>query len=187
MIKSLSADVDEARNYFDLFPSSYKLVFAAVLATFSAILQSAGGFLPGIGFLISPFAAMPILIVAVYTGRYGLLSYVLTTFLLLLLQPAELFIFPFTTGLLGLVIGFGLRIFKSRIIIALAGALALIVGISIPLYVLGFPILGPMVTSVPRAGNLCFIFLFCTLYSSIWLLISLIILGKINRIRKSGV
>jgi hypothetical protein len=123
-----------------LTPSG-KLVFAAILATFSAILQSAGGFLPGIGLLISPFSTLPIVFVSVYAGRYGILSYGLAMLLLLLIQPAELFIFPFSTGLLGLALGLGIRVFKYRITVALFAGGAMFAGICFPLYVLGFPIL----------------------------------------------
>lgn len=178
-------NVKEDCDYFDLFPSSYKLVFAAILATISAILQSAGGFLPGIGFLISPFAALPILLVAVYAARYGVLAYILTIFLLVIIQPDELFIFPFTTGLLGLAIGLGLRMFKSRTVIAFVSSIALLVGICIPLYVLGFPILGPIISSVPKLGTIFIIFLFCFVYSFIWVLISAVILERINRLVKA--
>ncbi len=168
--------------YFNFFPPSYKLVSAAILATIAALLQSAGGFLPGIGFLISPFAALPILIVSVYDMRYGILAYMLTVFLLTLIQPDELFIFPFTTGLLGLAIGFGMGKFKSRIIIALVSSLVLLVGICIPLYVLAFPILGPVIPSVPSLTTMLFMFLFCFVYSFIWLLISILVLERVNRL-----
>ena len=56
----------------------------------AAILQAAGGFLPGIGYFISPFATLPILIGAMFSLQMGVMSYFLTILLLFILFPSEL-------------------------------------------------------------------------------------------------
>src|SRR5690625_3493255 len=84
-----------------------KLVFTALMAALAAILQSAGGYLPGIGFFISPFTTLPILLGVLVSIRYGIFSYLLAAGLLLIIEPSELFIYPFTTGVLGIALGWG--------------------------------------------------------------------------------
>lgn len=161
--------------------STRKLVFAAILSIFAALLQSFGGFLPVIGFLISPFAIVPILLVAMISLQHGFLSYFLTIFLLVLIQPSELFIFPFTTGLLGLGIGWGLRILNRRISIILINCIVLFIGICVPLFVLGFPILGPA-GAVHDPKLLIMILGFTIIYSWFWLEISLYLLYKLSKV-----
>lgn len=68
---------------------TFKLVITAILSVVAALFQSAGGLIPAVGMLISPLATLPI-IIGMFTGiRYGLSSYVLTIFLILIIQPSE--------------------------------------------------------------------------------------------------
>ncbi|SFC09047.1 hypothetical protein SAMN05443252_101830 [Bacillus sp. OV322] len=53
----------------------WKLINASVFSCFAAIFQSAGGFFPGIGYGISPFATLPIFISIVISIKHGFLSY----------------------------------------------------------------------------------------------------------------
>lgn len=182
MVNLFLINVKEDCDRFSQYPLSYRLVFAAILAIVAAILQSMGGYLPGIGFLLSPLSTLPILVAIVYAEGYGILAYFLTIILLVLIQPAELFIFPFTTGLLGLVLGFTLKFFKSRVIVILVSTIVLMAGICIPLYVLGFPLLGPMGLNGPNLRVLLPLFVFCLLYCFAWLLLALLVLKKMNRL-----
>src|SRR5690625_337201 len=93
-----------------------KLIFASLLATIASLLQAAGGLVPIVGFGISPFTPLPIVIATIMHLRYGLFAYLLTIGLLLLLEPMELFIFPFTTGLLGITLGVTLLLLNKRIL-----------------------------------------------------------------------
>jgi len=90
-------------------------MFTAMLAALTVVLQAAGGALPGIGYFFSPFASVPILLGTLISFRAGVSTYSLTIFLLLLIQPSELVIFPFTTGLLGLGLGWALRTLNRRL------------------------------------------------------------------------
>lgn len=142
------------------------LVTSAFLAALAAILQSAGGLLPGIGYMISPLATLPIAVAALLTIGSGISAYLVTIGLLVLLQPGELFIFPFTTGLLGLAIGLSLLIFQRRWIAVLAGACALFLGILFLVSMLQFPLFGPetetgIILLLSCAG-------FSVVYSWIW-------------------
>lgn len=92
-----------------------KLILVSIFACIAAILQAAGGFLPGIGYLLSPLATAPILLCSMFSIPLGIMSYFLTFMLLFILQPTELIVFPFTTGLLGLGIGVSFSFFLEEI------------------------------------------------------------------------
>lgn len=141
-----------------------RLVITALLSTFAAIFQSAGGFMPGIGFLISPFATLPIFLATCFSIRQGILSYTLTIFLLLIIQPSELIIFPFTTGLLGVALSVAFLQLKRRIVVVSFSAACLLVGIMIILYVFRFPVLGPTVDTTMDLKVIAFIFILSFLY-----------------------
>jgi len=155
-------------------------MFTAMLAALTVVLQAAGGALPGIGYFFSPFASVPILLGTLISFRAGVSTYSLTIFLLLLIQPSELVIFPFTTGLLGLGLGWALRTLNRRLGILFVNALLLSIGICIPLYGLGFPIFGPTVSTSFNMTAWMIIFGFSLLYSWLWLVFSLFFLRKIK-------
>ena len=159
-----------------------KLMLMALMAALAAILQSAGGFLPGIRYAISPFATAPILLVALMSLRSGIFTYLVTICLLVLIMPSELVIFPFTTGLLGLGLGWTFQILNSRSEIAITNSLLLCIGICIPLYVFGFPVFEPTVSSTLNLTVLLIIFVFSFLYSWFWMELGLLILRKIKLI-----
>lgn len=178
--KTMPAHPKHIHQYFGTWTDTHKLMFAALLAGLATILQSAGGFFPGVGFLISPFATAPILIGALLSIRSGAMTYILTIFLLLVIQPSELIIFPFTTGLLGLFLGWIFLIFNRRLDIIVTIGTLLFIGICIPLYILDFPVFGPAITSLFNIMVLIFIFVFSLLYSWFWLDFGLLLLRKLK-------
>lgn len=158
-----------------------KLVIVASLGALSGIFQSAGGLLPGIGFVISPLATAPIVIAALLSVRSGIAAYFLTICLLTILQPSELIIFPFSTGLLGLGIGLGFTLLKSRISITMTGTLLLLAGVYFVFYGLKFPILGPTMSTPFNIGTTLMVFFFCFVYSWIWIEFSLKITKRLSK------
>lgn len=157
-------------------------IIIALFSALTALLQSAGGLLPGAGYLISPFSTAPIVLSTLISLRSGLTAYALSCLLLLLIQPSELIVFPFTTGLLGLALGFGMTHFKNRIQIILFSSVALWMGIALVVYAFRFPILGPTVPINFRIDISVYVFLFCLLYSGIWAEISLRLLARLKRV-----
>lgn len=147
--------------------STFKTIAVALMGLIAALFQSAGGLIPGIGMLISPFATAPIIIGMLFGTLYGLMGYVLTIFLLLLIQPSELIIFPFTTGLIAIGIGLSLILFKKRWQILSFSGLFLLIGICTLLYGIQFPVLGPFLIKF-NFLNLISIYLFSLLYSWVW-------------------
>lgn len=162
------------------------LITIAFFSAITALFQSAGGFLPGPGFLISPFSTAPIVLSTLISLRSGLTAYALSILLLLLIQPSELIVFPFTTGLLGLALGFSITRFKNRIQVVLFSSVALWVGIALVVYAFHFPLLGPSVWVNFQIDISVYVFLFSLLYSGIWTEISLRLLARLNK-AKEGV
>ena len=158
------------------------LAFAAFMAAFAAIFQSAGGLLPGIGFFISPLSTAPILFAMLISYRSGVFAYLITIGLLLLIQPAELFIFPFTTGFLGLSLGWSFRFLTTSLAIFFTNGIALLLGICVPLYILGFPVFGPDSFSSITLTALLILFGFSLLYSWIWLEFGMFLLRKLSKL-----
>jgi len=157
------------------------LVTISFLSALTALFQSAGGFLPGTGYLISPLSTAPVALAALISLRSGLTTYVLSIVLLLLIQPSELIIFPFTTGLLGLALGFCMGRSLNRIYSVLLSALTLWAGISLVLYAFRFPLIGPFLSF--DIVSAVYIVLFCVLYSVIWTEITLRFIAKFRKFR----
>jgi len=156
------------------------LVTIAFLSALTALFQSAGGFLPGPGYLFSPLSTAPIVLAALISMRSGLTAYALSILLLLLIQPSELIVFPFTTGLLGLALGFSVARSKNRLQVVLISAIALWIGITLVLYAFRFPLLGPSVALRFDIATAEYIFLFSLLYSAIWTEISLRLFARLR-------
>lgn len=157
------------------------MVTISLFGALSALFQAAGGILPGPGYLISPFSTAPILYLTLISLRSGLTGYALAILLLLLIQPSELIVFPFTTGLLGLALGFGITHFRYRIPVVLFSAVMLWIGIALVVYAFRFPILGPSVPMGFQMNIGVYVFLFCLLYSGIWTEISFRLLARLRR------
>lgn len=101
--------------------------------------------------------------------------------LLLIIQPSELIVFPFTTGLLGLALGYGILRFGNRIKIVTFAALVLAAGIALLVYGFRFPLLGPAGDMPFRFSTCGYVVLFSWLYSAIWLEVSVRLLSRINK------
>ncbi|WP_406652636.1 hypothetical protein [Bacillus cereus] len=145
-----------------------KLVLTALMSALATMFQAAGNLVPGIGLLISPFSTLPIFFAIFYSIREGILSYILTIFLLFIIEPSELIIFPFTTGLLGLALGLAFLKFKRRIWIVSFSATCLLIGIIIVLDVFRFPVLGPTVHTTIDMKIILLIFILSFLYCWIY-------------------
>ena len=179
-LKAISDEVRLFQIIFNKNSKTMKLILVSIFACIAAILQASGGFLPGIGYLLSPLATAPILLGSMFSIRFGVMSYLLTIMLLFILQPTELMVFPFTTGLLGLGIGAAFYFFSKRLSIIATGTILLMVGIMSLLFIFHFPVLGPAVSvsfSLLTTGS---VFLFAFFYSWLWVEIALIIFQRLK-------
>lgn len=178
---------DELVPTIDGYSKTMRLVVGALLGSIAVIFQSAGIF-TGIGYILSMMSTGPLVLASLLSLRLGVMTYFVTIFLLAMLQPSELLVFPFTTGLLGLSLGIGLKYLKRSVFIIPFAAVCLTLGISILLYGFKFPILGPLVTSQFSSLLVLGTFAFSLLYSWIWKKLSIsavIVLSKIFSGRSS--
>ncbi|WP_085992251.1 hypothetical protein [Oceanobacillus senegalensis] len=178
----ISNEVRLFQKEFHHYKNTKKLILGSIFACFAAIFQASGGFLPDIGYVISPLATAPILLCTIFSIPSGVMIYFLTMMLLFIIQPTELIIFPFTTGLLGLGLGTAFSLFRRRISIIFTGSVLLMIGILSLLFIFHFPVLGPVVSSTfsfLKAGG---IFVFTFLYSWLWVEIALFIVKRLNRL-----
>lgn len=148
----------------ELSPTT-KLILTAVLTSFAALFQSAGGYMPGIGYFVSAMTTLPIFLAAIVSVRHGFLSYFVTILLLLFIQPSELIIFPFTTGILGLALGVSFYKSKTRFLTVFLAGATLFMGIIALLFIFRFPVLGPGVGTSFHFLTLLLISIFSILYA----------------------
>jgi hypothetical protein len=180
--KPISDEVRLSQIIFNKHKKTMKLILGSIFACIAAILQAAGGFLPGIGYFLSPLATAPILLCSMFSIPFGVMSYFLTIMLLFILQPTELIVFPFTTGLLGLGIGASFYFFRKRISIIATGTILLKLGIMSLIFIFHFPVFGPAVSDSFSFLTTVSIFLFAFLYSWLWVEIALIIFKRLKMI-----
>jgi hypothetical protein len=164
----------------DHYSATIKLVFGSLLGAIAALLQAAGLF-SGIGYVLSMLATGPIIIATIMSIRVGLLTYVLTALLLLVIQPTEVLVFLFTTGILGIGLGTGFKVLKRKLFVTAAGALTLAMGIASLLYLFQFPILGSSLTGQLNMSVTAGILAFCLLYSWIWMRVSLFAMHRFEK------
>ncbi|WP_233713472.1 YybS family protein [Lederbergia citri] len=180
--KTISNDAKKIHDTFNQHSPTKKLVLFSLLSCLAAVFQAAGGFIPVIGLFISPLSTAPIIVCTILSLRYGLLSYLLTILLLFFFQPTELIVFPFTTGLLGLGIGFSFLFFKKRFSILFGGTASLFIGILAVLYIFKFPLLGPVASTSFNVFTTGSILLFSLFYSWIWIEISVTSFKRIKKL-----
>lgn len=180
--KPISDEIRLSQIIFKKHKKTMKLILVSMFAGIAAILQAAGGFLPGVGYFLSALATAPILLGSMFSITLGVNSYFLTIILLFIIQPTELIVFPFTTGLLGLGIGASFHIFRKRLSIIVTGTILLMLGIISLLFIFHFPVLGPAVSDSFSFLTTGSIFLFAFLYSWLWVEIALIIFKRLKMI-----
>lgn len=180
--KPISDEVRLSQIIFNKHKKTMQLILGSIFACIAAILQAAGGFLPGIGYFLSPLATAPILLCSMFSIPFGVMSYFLTIMLLFILQPTELIVFPFTTGLLGLGIGASFYFFRKRLSIIATGTILLMLGIMSLIFIFHFPVLGPAVSDSFSFLSTVSILLFAFLYSWLWVEIALIIFKRLKMI-----
>ncbi|WP_445492629.1 hypothetical protein [Niallia sp. 03133] len=180
--KPISDEVRLSQIIFNKHKKTIKLILGSIFGCLAAILQAAGGFLPGIGYFLSPLATAPILLFSMLSIPFGVISYFQTIMLLIILQPTELIVFPFTTGLLGIGLGASFYFFRNRLSIIATGAILLMLGIMNLLFIFHFPVLGPAVSDSFSYLTTGCIFLFSFLYSWLWVEIALLIFKRLKMI-----
>ncbi|APH04858.1 hypothetical protein [Bacillus weihaiensis] len=154
--------------------------YVALFAGLSCLLQLCGNFIPLFGLFIGPFAALPILVASLISLSSVFYTYFLSFLLLVIIQPTELFTFPFTTGLLGICYALGVKWLKRRLFIVLCSSGCLLSGVMFLLSLFQVPILGAMSFSAISLMGWLTIVLFFTTYSWVFFDICLVLFLKIR-------
>jgi hypothetical protein len=162
------------------YSNTNKMVLGSILGAMAAILQSAGLF-TGVGYIFSTLATGPIILATILSVRIGMLTYVLTGILLFIIQPTEVLVFLFTTGILGVGIGLGLKYFKRTFTVTSIGGFSLGLGILLLLTLFNFPVLGPELTQI-SVSLVLGILAFSMVFSWIWIKVSLVCMKYLNRL-----
>ena len=162
------------------YPRNTKMLLGSLLGAIAAILQS-DGLIGGFGYAFSMMATGPMVLSTVISVQFGLLTYIVTATLLLIIQPSEVLVFLFTTGLLGVALGLGFKWSRRKVSVTLTGGLALSAGILLLLFVFHFPVLGPSISSDVNATTILAIEGFSIVYSWIWMRLSIAGLRQINK------
>lgn len=182
--KRIPDEVQYVRLQLNKLSQTKKLTLSSILTCSAVIFQSSGGFLPVFGYIISIFSTAPVIFCSLISMQFGILSYLLTIILLVMLQPSEVLVYSFTTGLLGLGIGISILYLCRKVNIIFSSSLCLISGILVLLYVLQFPILGPIGSKTFSLWETLGIFLFSFFYSWIWVELCLFCLIRLKVIFK---
>ncbi|WP_173918639.1 hypothetical protein [Halobacillus sp. Marseille-Q1614] len=172
---------EELTPAIDSYSKTMRLVVGALLGSIAFIFQSAGIF-SGMGYILSMMSTGPLVLASLLALRIGIMTYFVTLFLLAMFQPSELLVFLFTTGLLGISLGIGLKYLKRGIFILPFAASCLTLGISILLYGFKFSILGPSVTSHFNSMVILGTFAFSLVYSWIWKKLSISAFKVLNKV-----
>jgi hypothetical protein len=154
------------------YPRNTKMILGSLLGAIAAILQSAG-FIGGVGYAFSMIATGPIVLATIISAHFGVLTYVVTGLLLLVIQPSEVLVFLFTTGLFGVALGLGFKWSRRIVSVTLIGGIALTLGILLLLKLFHFPVLGPSLSSNVNVLSILGIACFSLIYSWIWMRLSM--------------
>ncbi|WP_078544882.1 hypothetical protein [Litchfieldia alkalitelluris] len=158
-----------------------RVVYGGILASFATILQSTG-MLGGVFLIISALSTLPIILSTTLSIHMGFLSYVVASVLIAIIQPSELFAFPFTTGLLGLSLGVAFLLFKKTLGVVLFSGISLTLGIFFILAIIQFPILGPSIASTIDLNILLMITIFSLIYSWLWVKIFIFLVRTFKKL-----
>lgn len=162
------------------YPRNTKMILGSLLGAIAAILQSAG-LIGGFGYLFSMMATGPIVLATIISARFGILTYAVTGLLLLVIQPSEVLVFLFTTGLLGVTLGLGFKWSRRILSVTLIGGLSLTMGILLLLNLFHFPVLGPSLSSKVTFLSALAIAAFSLIYSWIWMRVSMSGMKQLNK------
>lgn len=137
-----------------------------ILTTIAVIFQSAPIFLPAIGLMLSPLSTLPIALAAYFNISLGITVLFSSVLILVFISIQEALIFLFTTGLLGIVVGF---LYKKRLIVSvLYTTIALFIGMILLTYFVGISAFGNFTRSLSIPVTLLIFILFSLIYATIW-------------------
>lgn len=146
--------------------TAHILCFCGLMIALAVLFQSAPVFLPAAGLAISPLASLPVALAAVRSKPYGLLSWLASACILLIIFPQESAIFLCSTGLLGLFLGMYYR--KKMYISVLLASLALFSGMILLTRVFHIDVFGDLTPKSSLIISLPVFLVFSVVYATAW-------------------
>lgn len=143
------------------------ICLGGIISAISVILQAAPIYLPVFGMVISPVSTLPVAIATGINVYLGLMVFMSSALVLIIVSIQEAFIFIFTTGLLGLVLaGF---IYRKGILISVFITAAILTGGMITLtYIIGIPGFEKFAASLSLPTTIMIYSIFSLFYIYIW-------------------
>lgn len=142
------------------------ICIGGILTTIAAIFQSAPIFLPAIGMILSPFSTLPIALAAYFNISLGITVLFSSFLILTFFSLQEAFILLFTTGLLGIMVGF---LYKKRLVVSiLYTSIALFIGMILLTNIVGISAFGDFTRSLSLPLTLLIFILFSLIYTTVW-------------------
>ncbi len=147
--------------------SAQTVSVGGILTALAILFQSAPIFLPVMGLILSPLSTLPITLATMRSRYLGMMVYLSSTLILLLLNPQEAIIFMMTTGLLGLSLGIS---YNKKIVPSMAiSTVTLFIGINLLKNAMGLAVFGGMTPEAAFIIEAAIFALFAFAYSVVWL------------------
>ncbi len=146
--------------------SAQTVSIGGILTALAILFQSAPIFLPGMGLILSPLATLPVALATIRSSYLGIMVFLSSALVLILVNPQEAAIFIMTTGLLGLSLGISLN---KRIVPSIAVCtIVLFIGIYLLKNAAGLAVFGSLTSDAPFLIEAALFALFALVYSVIW-------------------
>ena len=137
-----------------------------ILTTIAVIFQSAPIFLPALGMALSPFSTLPIALAAYFNISLGITVLFSSVFILIFVSIEEALILLFTTGLLGIVLGFVYK--KNFIVSIISTTITLTIGMILLTFIVGISAFGDFTRSLSIPITILVFIIFSFIYAIIW-------------------
>lgn len=148
---------------------SFSLCSCAIFSLLAAVMQLFPIFFPIIGLMISPFSTLPICICTIKNRHLGMLSYPCAFLLISLFNIQEAIIFLFTTGPLGLALGYCFNNEMGRLKATFFTGTVLFMGITTMTHLIGISAFGDFLNSENYIFLLSIYLIFSLFWSFMWI------------------
>ena len=140
-----------------------------ILTALTIIFQAAPVFLPTIGLILSPVSTFFVAIGAITNITLGVFIFISSAIILLTISIEEALVYIFTTGILGLIIGF--LLYRQKLLICLIiSSLTLSLGMFLLTLIINLSGFNEIVNGFPIIQYLSIFVLFSLLYSFLWII-----------------
>lgn len=156
-----------------------ELTLLGMMAAAAVLMQSAGAFWPGPGYLIAAMASLPLAVGGWLAGSRAVLAWAAATAVLVMIHPEEALVFGLTTGPVGLVAGWGERWHWGLLLTIAAGGLVLTLGMMSLAYGVGLLPLGPVAHDWGGPAYLCF----GLLWAGLWVWVTRTLVKRLRQLR----